>query len=49
MYILSLTKIRSPASAETDDFSCVEVRGSPQPQAMGFPGHPGSQIHQFLY
>ena len=28
------TKIRSPASAETDDFYCLEVQGCPWPAAV---------------
>ena len=44
-----ITKIRSPASAETDHFDCLEALGSPRPQATGFPGLPGSQNDQFMY
>ena len=37
------TKIRSPASAETDEFYCPDALVSPRPQATG------SKNHQFLY
>ena len=42
-------KIRSPARAETDTFYCLEAPGSPQSQATGFVGLPGSKMLQFLY
>ena len=41
--------MRSPASADTDTFYCLEAPGSPRPQATGFPGLPGSEMYQCLY
>ena len=36
-------KIRSPTSAETDQFYCLEAPGSPRSQDRGFLGLPGSK------
>ena len=41
------TKIRSPASAETDFFYCLEALGSPWPVAVVFPVLPGSKDISF--
>ena len=41
-------KSTSPFSTETEDFYYLEAPGSPWPAAVGFPGLPGSENHQFL-
>ena len=42
-------KIRCHAHAVTDWIYCLEPPGSPQPQATGFPGVPGSKSSQLLH
>ena len=43
------SKIRSPAHAVTDWIYCLELPGSPRPQATGFLGVPGSKSSQLLH